>query len=177
MTMKLKLLGLAGLLLAAPLGADRPKAGPPAQPKVFSDLLECRKVTDPQARLGCYDTQAAILADAAEKRQIVVADRAEVEKTRKGLFGFALPISPILGDEGEQQEAKRLDTSVVSARRSRDGGWIIVLAGAGTWEQTDSKVLPLSPRSGQKVVVTKGAIGSYFISVDGQSALKMRRIQ
>ena len=172
-----KRFGLAVVLLAAPLGADRPKSGPPAPPKAFSDLLECRKVADQAARLACYDAQAAVLADATEKRQIVVADRAEVEKTRKGLFGYALPVSPILGDDGEQEEAKRLDATVVSARRSRDGGWIIVLAGAGTWEQIDSKVLPLSPRSGQKVVVTKGAIGSYFVSVDGQSALKMRRIQ
>ncbi len=177
MAFGLKFFGLAALLLAAPLSADRPKAGPAAQPKVFSDLLECRKIADPQARLACYDAQSAVLADATEKRQIVVADRAEVEKARKGLFGFALPVSPILGEDGEQAEAKRLDTTVVSARRSRDGGWIIVLTGAGTWEQIDSKVLPLSPRAGQKVIVSKGAVGSYFVSVDGQSALKMRRIQ
>ena len=173
----LKRIGLVIGLLAAPLAADRPKTAPSAPPKAFSDLLECRQFADPQARLLCYDTRAGVLADAAEKRQIVVADRSEVDKTRKGLFGYALPVSPILGDDGEQAEAKRLETAVVSARRSRGGGWIIVLAGAGTWEQTDSKVLPLSPRSGQKVVVTKGAIGSYFVSVDGQSALKMRRIQ
>lgn len=169
--------GLLALALASPLVADRPKAQPAAPPKVFSDLLECRKLADPQVRLGCYDATTAILADAAEKREIVLADRAEVEKTRKGLFGFALPISPILGDDGEQAETKRLETTVVSARRSRDGGWIIVLAGVGAWEQVDSKALPLSPRSGQKAVVTKGLLGSYFVSVDGQSALKMRRIQ
>jgi hypothetical protein len=177
MAIALKHFGLAALLLAAPLGADRPKLAPIAQPKAFSALLECRQIADPQARLACFDAQTAVLADASEKRQIVVADRAEVEKTRKGLFGYALPVSPILGDDGEQEEAKRLETTVVSARRSRDGGWIIVLAGAGTWEQVDSKMLALSPRSGQKVVVTKGAIGSYWVSVDGQPALKMRRIQ
>lgn len=177
MTAGSKCIGLAVLLLVAPLGADRPKAAPAAPPKVFSDLLECRKIADPQVRLACYDTQSGALADATEKRQIVVADRAEVEKTRKGLFGYALPVSPILGDDGEQEEAKRLETKVVSARRSRDGGWIITLEGAGTWEQADFKVLALSPRSGQKVVVTKGAIGNYFVSIDGQPALKMRRVQ
>lgn len=173
----LKRIGLVALLIAAPLGAERPKTIPSAPPKAFSDLLECRRIADPQARLACYDAQAAVVAEATERRQIVVADRAEVERTRKGLFGYALPVSPILGEDGDQKEAKRLETTVVSARRSRDGDWIIVLEGAGTWEQIDSKVLPLSPRAGQKVVVTKGAVGSYFVSVDGQSALKMRRIQ
>lgn len=173
----LKHIGLVIGLLAAPLAADRPKTAASAPPKAFSDLLECRQIADPQARLSCYDARAGVLAEATQNRQIVVADRADVERTRKSLFGYALPVSPILGDDGEQAEVKRLDTTVASARRSRDGGWIIVLTGAGTWEQVDSKALPLSPRAGQKVVVTKGAIGSYFVSVDGQSALKMRRIQ
>jgi hypothetical protein len=177
MQIGLKLAGMAALLVAAPLSADRPKTAPAAPPKVFSDLLECRKIADPAARLACYDAQTAVLADATEKKQIVVADKAEVEKTRKGLFGYSLPPSPILGGDATQEEAKKLETTVVSARRSRDGGWIIAIKDAGTWEQVDSKVLPLSPKAGQKVVVTKGALGSYFVSVDGMAGIRMRRIQ
>lgn len=179
MSMKpgLTLMWTAAVLLAAPLSADRPKPEKSVPPKAFSDLLECRRIADPQARLACFDSQSAIVADAAEKRQIVVADKTEIEKTRKGLFGFALPPSPILGEDGEQEEAKRLETTVSSARQSRDGAWIIILAEGGTWEQIDSKILALSPKPGQKIVVTKGALGSYFVSVDGQSALKMRRVR
>jgi hypothetical protein len=158
---------------AAAQGAD--KRQPP--PKVLSDLLDCRQITDAAARLACYDTQVAVLAGAAERSDIVVADRQQVEQARRGVFGYAVGSSPLLDATGGGPEAKRLDTTVTSARRSRGGGWIITMAEGGTWEQIDSKPLALSPKPGQKVAITKGSLGSYFVSVDGQSAMKMRRIQ
>lgn len=143
----------------------------------FASMLECQKITDPQTRLACYDGHAASLAEASARKEIVVTDKAEVEKTRRKMFGFALPESTILGEDGDGAETKRLETKVVSARRGRDGAWIVALADAGTWEQVDSKPLALSPKAGQKAVVTKGSLGSFFVSIDGQSALKMRRVQ
>ena len=153
------------------------QADAPKQPQAFRDLLECRQIADPQARLACFDKQTAVLADADAKHQIVVADKAEVQRTQRGLFGFALPSSTILGSDGSQEQVKRLDTTVVSARLGRDGGWIVALSEGGTWQQMDSRELPLSPKPGQKVVITRGALGSYLVSVDGQPAMKMRRIQ
>lgn len=169
---------LAGGIAAVPaMAGDKDKGAALPPPKVLTDLLACRQIADPAARLACYDTQAGALATATERSDIVVADREQVEQTRRGLFGFALPVSPLINSDGKAEEAKKLETTVVSARRSRGGAWIITMAEGGTWEQTDSKALPLSPKPGQKVVITKGALGSYFVSVDGQAALKMRRIQ
>lgn len=167
---------VAAIGLASLPAVAKDKA-PPAPPKVLVDLMACRQIADPAARLACYDSQTAALASATERSEVVVADRQQVEQTRRGLFGFALPVSPLLDGDGKGEEVKKLETLVVSARRARGGGWIITVADAGTWEQTDSKALPLSPKPGQKVVITRGALGSYFVSVDGQAALKMRRIQ
>ena len=139
-------------------------------------VLACRQIADPAARLACFDAQAATLAGAAERADIVVADREQVEKTRRGLFGYSVGSAPLL-DAAGGTEVKRLDTTVTSARRARSGGWIITLAEGGTWEQIDSKPLALSPKPGQKVAVTKGSLGSFFVSIDGQPAIKMRRIQ
>lgn len=161
---------------AVPAAADD-KRRPAPPPKVLTDLLACRQIADPAARLTCYDAQTTALAAATERADIVVADRQQVEQTRRGLFGYAAGETPLLGIAGDGAEAKRLDTKVTSARRSRDGGWIITMAEGGTWEQVDSKPLALSPKSGQKAAITKGSLGSYFVSVDGQSAIKMRRIQ
>ncbi|MGB7653940.1 MAG: hypothetical protein WBL74_00520 [Novosphingobium sp.] len=154
---------------------DKRKAAPP--PKVLTDLLACRQIADPAARLACYDAQTTALATATERSDIVVADREQVEKTRRGLFGYAAGETPLLGVAGDGAEVKRLDTKVTSARRSRDGGWTITMAEGGTWEQVDSKPLAMSPKPGQKAAITKGSLGSYFVSVDGQAAIKMRRIQ
>lgn len=148
-----------------------------APPKVLADLFACRQILDPQTRLNCFDNQASALAGASERREILIADKGEVERTRKGLFGFSLPTTPLLDSDRDRAEMRQLETTVDSARRSRQGGWIIKMVEGGTWEQIDFKELALSPKPGQKIVITKGALGSYFIGVDGQPAIKMRRIQ
>lgn len=164
-----------GLLAAQPaIGKDK---GNPPPPKVLTDLLACRQIADPQARLACYDAQATTLAGATERSDIVVAERKEVERAQRDLFGFSVPSTQILGTGPGQAEVKKLETKVVSARRNREGSWIITMSEGGTWEQTDFKPLALSPKPGQKAVITKGSLGSFFVSVDGQPAIKMRRIQ
>ncbi len=167
--------GLIPLFWATAAFADQGDATVSSQS--FRDLLDCRQVQDAQQRLACYDRQVAIVAAASERQDIVVTDKAEIRQTRRKLFGFALPSSPILGRDDDGEETRRLETTVSSARRNRDGGWIVQLGEGGTWEQIDSKMLALSPKSGQKAIVTKGALGSYFVSIDGQAAIKMRRTQ
>ena len=80
---------LALLLIAAPAAAaDKPKQAPPA---VVQKLLDCRALTDSAARLACLDAGVAALAGAVENRDVLVADKEEVKKARRGLFGLALP--------------------------------------------------------------------------------------
>lgn len=142
----------------------------------FRELLDCKRILDDQQRLACYDRAVTIVTAATERQDIIVTDKREIRQARKKLFGFSLPDSPLLG-QPDAEESSRLEAAIISARRNRDGGWIVQLAEGGTWEQVDSKALPLSPKTGQKVVVTKGALGSFFVSIDGPGALKMRRIQ
>lgn len=142
----------------------------------FRELLDCKRILDDQQRLACYDRAVTIVTAATERQDIIVTDKREIRQARKKLFGFSLPDSPLLG-QPDAEESSRLEAAIISARRNRDGGWIVQLAEGGTWEQIDSKALPLSPKTGQKVVVTRGALGSFFVSIDGQAALKMRRIQ
>ena len=170
---------LALVWSTAPAAASPPKMAEMKPPQAFSDLLDCRKIADAQVRLACFDSKAGIVAEAAQKHDIVVTDRAEIRQTKRGLFGFAIPTSRLFGggDDDKGDELSRLDSTVASAHHSRDGGWVVSLAIGGTWEQTDSKALALSPKVGQKVSVTKGALGSFFVSIDGQTAIKMRRIQ
>ena len=170
---------LALVWSVAPLAANPPKMADMKPPQAFSDLLDCRKIADPQVRLACYDSKTAIVAEAAQKHDIVVTDRAEIRQTKRGMFGFAIPTSRLFGggDDDKGDELNRLDSTVASARHSRDGGWVVSLTIGGTWEQTDGKALALAPKVGQKVAVTKGALGSFFVSIDGQIPIKMRRIQ
>lgn len=169
------LIGFAALSISATAHAEPNNQTVGSQ--AFRDMLDCRQVQDATQRLACFDRQAAIVAGAKERQEIVVTDKAEIRQTRRKLFGFALPSSSVLGSDDSSAESSRLETQVASARRNRDGGWIVQLSEGGTWEQIDSRMLALSPKNGQKAIVTKGVLGSYFVSIDGQPAIKMRRVQ
>ena len=177
----MKLVPLTGLLavLLTPAAASAGKPGDStAPPAIYTALLDCRKITDAQQRLACFDAKSEVLATATAQHSIVVTDREELRKTRRNLFGFTIPQSGLLASgDGQDEEVKKFETTVTSARRSRGGEWIVVLAAGGTWEQTDSRELALAPKANQKVVITRGAMGTFFVSVDGQTPVRMRRIQ
>lgn len=172
----------AAMLLAAgaPAVADQPQKA--EGPELYRQLVACKDLADPGERLGCYDRQVAAFAAATDKRDIVIADREEVRKTRRGLFGFTAPIGRLLGmgEDAKGKDADEIDTletKVARVGRSSGGGWRLTFEEGGTWEQIDTRGFVLSPKIGQKAVISKAALGSYFVSVDGQRAIKMRRVQ
>ena len=160
---------------------DKP-AAPPAAP-VVSELAACRAIADGTQRLACFDTAAAALDLAMQSGQVAVVDREGIKKTKRGLFGFGSSIAslfkPLLGgkpDQAEEEEIKRIDTTVQSVGSSREG-WRLTFAEGGTWEQNDAKNFVMSPKVGQKAAITRGAFGSFFVSVNGQPGIKMRRVE
>jgi len=167
---------IGGLILLAAPAASAPKKvadGPP--PAEVTALLNCRTITDSAQRLACYDKGAAAMGDAVARRDLVVFDREAVKKTKRGLFGFSLPNLGIFGDDDEEVEIKQIEGSIVSTAFNADGGYIFRLADGSRWTQIDSKPFAVAPRSGDKVVVKKGVLGSYFLTVTGQAGVKVKR--
>jgi hypothetical protein len=166
----------AALLLAAPASAaDKPKGkkedGRPAAE--MQALAACRQVADAAARLACYDQASDKLAEAVERRDVVVLDRTEIKRTRRSLFGFSLPSIPLFrGEQGEEQT--EIESKITSASSMGMGKWQIVIEDGAVWQTTDSSNIR-DPKSGQKIVIKKGALGSYFIRVNGQRGVRGRR--
>jgi len=163
------------LLLAAP-ALSRPKKiteGPP--PAQVTTLLNCRTIADNAQRLACYDGAAATIGEAVAKRDLVVMDRESVKKTKRGLFGFSIPNLGIFGDDDDEVEIKQIEGTIVSTGFNADGGYIFRLADGSRWTQIDSKPFAVPPRNGDKVVVKKGALGSYFLTVAGLPGVKVKR--
>lgn len=154
--------------------AKKAEAGPP--PAQINALLDCRAIADAAARLDCFDKAAAVVGDAVAKRDLVVFDRESVKKTKRGLFGFSIPNLGIFGDDNADVEIKQIDGEVVSTAFNGDGGYIFRLADGTRWSQIDGKPIAVPPRSGDKVVVRKGTLGSYTLSVDRQPGVKVKRI-
>ena len=175
---KLRVVGLvvagATLFGTAAAAQKRSADGPP--PAQISGLLECRNIADSAQRLACYDQAASVIGDAVSKKDLVVFDRESVRKTKRGLFGLSVPDLGIFGDEDDAVQVKQIEGEIVSSAINADGGYIFRLADGSRWSQTDGKPIALPPEAGDKVVVKKGTLGSYMLSVAKQPGVKVRRI-
>lgn len=166
------LIALTGTMVAA---ADTP---PVARP--YAALQACRAITDNTQRLACFDKASAALDAAQKSEDVVIVDRQEVKKARKGLFGFNLPrIGFLAGRDGNAEDAKdeqQLDDTVAKAQALPYGKWRITLSSGGVWEtlETDSRFT--DPRPGAAIQLSKGMIGSYFLQVGKGRAVKARRV-
>jgi hypothetical protein len=149
------------------------------RPALFEALVRCRAVAEAAARLQCFDDAAAALAQAAERRDIVVVDRAQVRESRRRLFGLALPRLPIFGGGGDgradEEEITTLEGTIARASQDGFGHWIVRLQDESLWVQTDNNALALRPRPGQPVVINRGALGSYIMRVNRQPGIRVRR--
>ena len=85
--------------------AQSPQPETQQRPELFEALVHCRSITDDAARLQCFDTAAANLQAATERRDVVVVDRAQVRESRRRLFGLALPRLPIFGG-GDDEDGR-----------------------------------------------------------------------
>ncbi|HEY1605397.1 MAG TPA: hypothetical protein VGF77_07335 [Allosphingosinicella sp.] len=166
------LIGVAALAAAKP----RAPATPATSPQAYQEVIKCRTVTEDSARLRCFDQAAAALQQAAERRDIVIVDRAQVRQTRRSLFGIEGLRLPFFGGGGdESEEMSQLDGIVASASQLGDGRWVIRLEEGGTWVQTDDNPISLWPKPGQKVLIRRAALGSYMMRINGQPGVRARR--
>lgn len=173
-------LGVIILALAAPVAAQRaPSRSPPAQARHLGALDACRAITIDAARLSCFDREAAALLTASRSGELSVVDRADMRTARRSLFGFALPKLPFFaGDKSADEVPDTLDSTIVTAQGIANGRYRIrIAAGDAVWETTDSPLNLSEPRAGEKIVISKAALGSYFLRINGQVGVKGRRIK
>lgn len=168
-------LPLVLIATAAPLAAQTPK---PARP--YTALQACRAITDSTQRLACFDRAAADLDAAAKSEEVVIVDRQEVKKARKGLFGFTLPrIGFLSGRDGnaeDQADEQQLEDTVAGARSIMGGRWRITLSSGAVWETLEIDSRFTDPRPGLKVTLDKAMLGSYFLQVGKGRSVKARRL-
>ena len=172
---KFIMIGAAVMLsMSGPATARKPAST--STPAQIQRLMACRTLTESAARLTCFDREAAAMEQAVARRDLVFIDRERATEARRSLFGFSVPSFGGLFGGGEDDEVKQIDGVVVSAGRNADGGWVIRLGDNSTWSQTDDTPLALAPKPGQKVIVRRGALGTFRLSVNGQPGLKVKRV-
>jgi hypothetical protein len=167
---------VSGLVLSVSAPSSAKEDGlPDNAPKIFQEVVDCRAITDPAARLTCYDTSVAKLDDAQKKNELFVADKAQVRETRKGLFGLSLPNIKIFGKGDDADEVSEISAAISSVREGQRG-YVFTLADGAIWAQTDKKYLGRTPKAGQMVSIRKAALGSFMMNVEGGSGFRAERV-
>lgn len=162
--------GAAALLGTGAIARDLAPAAPPA---VIQGLLACRAITDSAQRLACYDRQTSAVAAGLQKRDLVVIDKERATEAKRSLFGYSVEsLSGLLGGG----DLNQMEGTVASAMQNADGGWVVKLSDGSVWSQTDDTPVALEPRKGDKVVVKRGTLGSYFFKLGSQPSFKAKRI-
>lgn len=147
---------------------------------LLQKVVDCRGIADSAQRLACYDSTVSALDNAEAKHDIAVVSRAEVQESRKALFGFRLPSLAMFGGgdkHGEVDEVKEITAKVVGVGEAGYGAYVVTLEGGAVWQQNDSTTMGRRPRVGDTATVTRGALGSYRIIFNGGRGFKAVRTQ
>ena len=147
-----------------------------SRPPVFEELVSCRSIADPTARLACYDTKVAAIDEAEKRDELVLADKTAMKEARRGLFGFSVPKLKIFGNDTKEDEKFELVAKIDSAYQASYGKWTIVLDDGARWVQIDTQVLRKSPTRGMEIKIRAASMGSYFANIDGARAIRMKRV-
>ncbi len=165
------------LALTAPALAQSGRRDPLAGERaaVLKQLSACRSIADETARLACYD-EAAAAVDAAEAAgELVVMDRGQVREAKRSLFGFDTSALSIFDRGDKPEQIDNVTLTVERAFRGEGGKWVIVMNDGQVWRQIDREQMYKDPKKGMKAEVRRASMGSYFMNIDGQRAIRARR--
>ncbi|EXS68803.1 hypothetical protein [Sphingobium sp. Ant17] len=178
--LSMSLLGVFLCLMTGSASAA-PKRQQP-RPEIFTDLLQCRSVAQDAERLACFDRQVGAIDAAAQRDEVVVLDKSELNKTRKTLFGFSFPKLPFLGggEADDSSEAKvegvdQIEAVIASVRSLGYGKWQIGLEDGAVWATTEA-MTARDPKVGQTIELKRAAMGSFMGKVAGGRAVRMKRV-
>ena len=169
-------------LLAASTALAQP--APPPSPPVIQQIYACGAVTEPTARLACYDAAVGALKTAEAQGQFAAVDAAGVHRIEREAFGFSMPSLPRLGlpGFGRGPDGVTVEPTAEVAMTIRrigrmDGHTAFVMDNGQTWlaiENTENRLA----RSGAAVEIRRASLGSYLMKVrGGGAALRVRRAE
>jgi hypothetical protein len=135
-----------------------------------SGLSSCPPITDDKQRLACFDREFALqeqrktrVPDAAKTSQATPAAGAQLTPEQR--MGLApAKILELQGSSGTR-DLKELTAKIQSVSSRADGRHSFTLENGQVWDQTQPDP-QFTARPGETVRISKGMLGSYFMSVN-----------
>jgi len=163
--MQIKLLNLLTIAAVAVIPQNAHADTKNASSKTLDALSECRKIANDTARLACFDRFAQSFETGLKNEDFKIVDKGDVRNIKKSLFGFSLPRVDLFGSKEPFME---IDSTVTMVRPvSNDAVQMTIAEGNAVWQTTDPISFP--PKPGAKIRIKKGALGNYFLAIDGKS--------
>ena len=66
---------------------------------------------------------------------------------------------------------------MTEAHQRADQTWVVTLDDGAVWSQVDREKLSKYPRKGSKAEVRRASLGTYFLRLDGQTAIRAKRVE
>lgn len=146
------------------------------RPEAIEKLYDCRTIEQPEARLACFDREVGAVFEAQQSRELVIAEREEVDEAKKGLFGLKLPNIRLFGGGDDDDGIDEISATLAGATKLGNGRHIFELEDGARWIETEDARGYRRFKAGDTIVIEKAALGSFKASVDGKRAVKVRRI-
>jgi hypothetical protein len=138
---------------------------------LFDSLIACAQLASDTARLACFDREIA------EIRKKNPQPPASVAPTAEQKFGLSNKQVLDLGaTPGQAPTPTVLHAHIASVSQHPIERQVFVLDNAQTWQQIELD-LDFAVRIGQEVKISKGALGSFWLSTDSHHATRVKRIQ
>ncbi len=172
------IIGFAAML-TSPLAAQPQKGAEESkfpQPQALQEIVACQSISDDIERLKCYDSSVTQFTSAAESGEVIVAEKKVVDEARKEVFGLSVSDNPIFGNK-DDDGVKSIESTIASARKQRNGKWIIRLENGASWRQTSTRSLSRDPKPGQKIIIERALLGSFKARIEGRRAFKVLRVR
>lgn len=192
------------LAFAAPAGAQEPAAPAGGQASLLKALTDCAALTEPQARLACYDGLAPRLKAALAKPPAVVARRRPPTKEeQKSWFGFNMddlfgsgqaqqttpqtfgaentPAAQTAREDHKSQAIDSITAGLTEYAYNPFGKFLVILDNGQIWKQLqgDSGRAHFRRKaSDNKVTISRGFLGSYNLTINGSNKVyKVNRVK
>jgi hypothetical protein len=162
--------GIATLASVPAAAQTTPESG-----ALVGTLADCRRITDASARLACFDQAAARFVEAERTGEVVVVEREQARAARRQAFGFNLPSLDVFNRAEGAEESDRVTLVIAGGGRDAGGKWTLTTEDGQVWRQVGSPGLRRAPKPGARAEVRRTPLGGYFMNVDGQKAIRVRR--
>jgi len=174
-TRSIAILGLLGTASASAFAQDSSNGN---SDDYVEALRSCQSLNDDAARLACFDSAVANIVTANDEGEVQVVDREDVRETRRSLFGFSLPrIGLFGGDDENEEESERLETTIASVRYLGRGAVRFTTAEGAVWEMNNVPRRMRTINAGDSVEFRKATLGYFFVRINGQRGVKGKRVE